>query len=350
MFASYPESEGSDLTSISLPNDQDAHDRGGRGGESQHDRGAQHRRTGADAVAAAASRAVLEAWYPGQEDGNAIAVRAVRRHRSERTSHRDVPDQPVRDPDGVAVSVPRRRRPGRLLRGARCRLPLVRRQARHAAVPVRLRPVVHELPLQPPDRDARSRSSTAPPVRMPPPARAPPLVTVTAASRTPARVRAATWPSCTSATRPSAGEPPRQLEGFQRVTLQPHQSQTVSFTITGHELSYFNTAANGWTLPDGRFSLYVGDSSALDIAAAARRAHRHQDDRARYAAADRARDRHCRARRSSPRRGSSTTGTCRSPTASCSSGFPAGWKVVRRRATRDALAARRGRARHATSG
>ncbi len=60
-----------------------------------------------------------------------------------------------------------------------------------------------------------------------------------------------------------AGEPPRQLEGFHRVTLQPHQSQTVTFTITGHELSYFNTAANGWTLPTGRFSLYVGDSSAL---------------------------------------------------------------------------------------
>ncbi len=60
-----------------------------------------------------------------------------------------------------------------------------------------------------------------------------------------------------------AREPPRQLEGFHRVTLQPHQSQTVSFTITGHELSYFNTAANGWTLPTGRFSLYVGDSSAL---------------------------------------------------------------------------------------
>ena len=47
------------------------------------------------------------------------------------------------------------------------------------------------------------------------------------------------------------------------MTLLPHQSRTVTFTITGHELSYFNVNANGWTLPDGRFSLYVGDSSAL---------------------------------------------------------------------------------------
>ena len=60
-----------------------------------------------------------------------------------------------------------------------------------------------------------------------------------------------------------AGEPPRQLEGFHRVTLQPGKSQTVTFTVTGRELSYFNTTANGWTLPNGQYSLYVGDSSAL---------------------------------------------------------------------------------------
>ncbi len=61
----------------------------------------------------------------------------------------------------------------------------------------------------------------------------------------------------------AAGEPPRQLEGFSRVTLKPHRSQTVTFTVTGHELSYFNPTAGGWTLPGGRYSIYVGDSSAL---------------------------------------------------------------------------------------
>ena len=61
----------------------------------------------------------------------------------------------------------------------------------------------------------------------------------------------------------AAAEPPRQLEGFRRVTLSPHQSQTVTFAVTGHELSNFDTAASGWTLPAGRFSVYVGDSSAL---------------------------------------------------------------------------------------
>ena len=61
----------------------------------------------------------------------------------------------------------------------------------------------------------------------------------------------------------AAGEPPRQLKGFHKVTLQPGQSTTVRFTLTGHDLSYWDSAANGWVLPDGQYSVYVGDSSAL---------------------------------------------------------------------------------------
>ncbi len=61
----------------------------------------------------------------------------------------------------------------------------------------------------------------------------------------------------------AAGEPPRQLKGFDKVTLAPGQSATVRFTLTGHDLSYWDDAANGWVLPDGRFQVYVGDSSAL---------------------------------------------------------------------------------------
>ncbi len=61
----------------------------------------------------------------------------------------------------------------------------------------------------------------------------------------------------------SAGEPPRQLKGFQKVTLQPGQSTTVRFELTGHDLSYWDSAASGWVLPDGRYDVYVGDSSGL---------------------------------------------------------------------------------------
>ena len=61
----------------------------------------------------------------------------------------------------------------------------------------------------------------------------------------------------------SAGQPPRQLQGFQKVTLQPGQSTTVRFTLSGHALSYWDDAANGWVLPDGQYQVYVGDSSGL---------------------------------------------------------------------------------------
>jgi len=61
----------------------------------------------------------------------------------------------------------------------------------------------------------------------------------------------------------AAGEPPRQLKGFQKVTLQPGQSTTVHFTLSGHDMSYWDDAANGWVVPDGQFGIYVGDSSAL---------------------------------------------------------------------------------------
>jgi beta-glucosidase len=60
-----------------------------------------------------------------------------------------------------------------------------------------------------------------------------------------------------------AGEPPRQLKGFSKVTLAPGQSQVVRFTLSGHDLSFWDDAADGWVVPDGRFQVYVGDSSAL---------------------------------------------------------------------------------------
>jgi beta-glucosidase len=61
----------------------------------------------------------------------------------------------------------------------------------------------------------------------------------------------------------SAGEPPRQLEGYQRVSLAPGQSRQVHFTLDGRDLSYWDGTANTYVIPDGAFTVYVGDSSAL---------------------------------------------------------------------------------------
>ncbi|HEX4661033.1 MAG TPA: glycoside hydrolase family 3 C-terminal domain-containing protein [Streptosporangiaceae bacterium] len=61
----------------------------------------------------------------------------------------------------------------------------------------------------------------------------------------------------------AAGEPPRQLKGFQKVTLQPGQSTTVRFSLNGHDLSYWDAKANGWVVPGGQYQVYLGDSSSL---------------------------------------------------------------------------------------
>ena len=61
----------------------------------------------------------------------------------------------------------------------------------------------------------------------------------------------------------ATGEPPRQLEGYQRVTLNPGRSARVSFTLTPQDMSWWSDTANGWTQTAGLYHVYVGDSSAL---------------------------------------------------------------------------------------
>ena len=58
-----------------------------------------------------------------------------------------------------------------------------------------------------------------------------------------------------------AGEPPRQLAGFQRVALGAGQSAQVSFTITPQQESWWDDSANGWTQTEGTYGVYLGDSS-----------------------------------------------------------------------------------------
>ena len=55
-------------------------------------------------------------------------------------------------------------------------------------------------------------------------------------------------------------QPVRKLEGFQRVSLSPGQSQTVTFTFGPENLGYYNN--NGqFVVHSGPFNLWVGDSS-----------------------------------------------------------------------------------------
>jgi beta-glucosidase len=58
-----------------------------------------------------------------------------------------------------------------------------------------------------------------------------------------------------------AGEPPVQLRGFAKVALRPGQTQPVHFGLTPQDASYWNSDAQAWTLVPGTYTVRVGDSS-----------------------------------------------------------------------------------------
>ncbi|TKA03116.1 glycoside hydrolase family 3 C-terminal domain-containing protein [Actinacidiphila oryziradicis] len=59
----------------------------------------------------------------------------------------------------------------------------------------------------------------------------------------------------------STGEPAKQLKGFHRVDLQPGASQSVQFTVTAHDLAHWADSAGGWTTTAGSYQIMMGDSS-----------------------------------------------------------------------------------------
>jgi beta-glucosidase len=59
----------------------------------------------------------------------------------------------------------------------------------------------------------------------------------------------------------ASGEPPRQLEGFARVNLQPGASQTVQFPLTQRSLEYWNASTSNWATSTGSYGIAVGDSN-----------------------------------------------------------------------------------------
>ena len=60
---------------------------------------------------------------------------------------------------------------------------------------------------------------------------------------------------------PAAGQdPPEQLRGFQRQTLNPGQGATVSFPLTIHDLASWSATDNQWEAPAGSYSIKVGDA------------------------------------------------------------------------------------------
>jgi len=59
----------------------------------------------------------------------------------------------------------------------------------------------------------------------------------------------------------SAGEPPKNLKGFQKIILQPKESSKVSFSLTQQAFSIWNVALHNWQVVKGQFWVGVGTSS-----------------------------------------------------------------------------------------
>jgi beta-glucosidase len=66
----------------------------------------------------------------------------------------------------------------------------------------------------------------------------------------------------------SASRPVRELKGFQRVTLAPHEKKTIQFKLGKDELSYWSTAEKKRVQEAGDFDVWVGGNSDAALHAA----------------------------------------------------------------------------------
>jgi beta-glucosidase len=57
------------------------------------------------------------------------------------------------------------------------------------------------------------------------------------------------------------GEPPKLLKGFKKVSLQPGQTQSVSFDLDWEDLANWDAITRGWLVTPGVFQVKVGSSS-----------------------------------------------------------------------------------------
>jgi beta-glucosidase len=56
-------------------------------------------------------------------------------------------------------------------------------------------------------------------------------------------------------------EPPRSLQGFQKVTLQPGQTEPVQLTLNQRSFSYWDALSESWRVVPGTYQIMVGNSS-----------------------------------------------------------------------------------------
>ncbi len=65
----------------------------------------------------------------------------------------------------------------------------------------------------------------------------------------------------------SASRPVRELKGFRRITLRPGERQTVTLKLDTKELGFWSPQTHRWSIEPGLFDLWIGtDSNATEHA------------------------------------------------------------------------------------
>jgi beta-glucosidase len=62
----------------------------------------------------------------------------------------------------------------------------------------------------------------------------------------------------------SISQPVRRLRGFQRVALDPGQTQTVTFTLDKSDFGFYDNRGR-FVVEPGRIDVYAGDSSSAEL-------------------------------------------------------------------------------------
>lgn len=64
----------------------------------------------------------------------------------------------------------------------------------------------------------------------------------------------------------STGEPPRRLVGWHKLSLQPGASQSVAIEVdendSSHPLSYWDSTSGAWTVAPGQYTVYLGNAES----------------------------------------------------------------------------------------
>ena len=248
MFASNYSAEGSDLQTLELPGDQD-----------QLIEAVAHANPHTIVVLNTSGPAsmpwlkdvagVFEAWYPGQQDGNAIA--ALLYGDVDPSGH--LPETfPANPSQGVAqggtVLTPNAQFPGN---GTDVDY------TEGIDVGYRYYDVHNQTPLFPFGYGLTYSNFSYSNLRVQPtPHGATATVTITNTGRTTGAEVAQLYLTDPAA----AGEPPYQLKGFHKVTLAPGQSQRITLQLTSQDLSYYRTATSSWVVAPGLYRVSIGSN------------------------------------------------------------------------------------------